>query len=204
MGIFSKHHGHHDPAKINLSADAVMLFADLQEGIIDLPLTIEAQRLRMSVTAMCKLAKIFELPVIVTTVPGHDGGAAKIMPVIGDVLGKVAPHQRTKPPSFANDSILQAMQATGRKTVIIAGVAMEVAVQFAALSALERGFHAHVIVDACGGLSPRTEDAALRRMMAAGVTISSVPALAGELAGDFSQPRGQAAIGVLFEMANGS
>jgi hypothetical protein len=40
-------------------------------------------------------------------------------------------------------------------------------------------------------------------MAQAGVAISSLPALIGELAGDFSKPKGQAAIGVLFELAGG-
>jgi nicotinamidase-related amidase len=123
------------------------------------------------------------------------------MPVIGEILGDFTPYQRTTPASFANEAIASAVAATSRKTILVSGVATEVAVQFACLPALERGYHAQIVVDACGGISPRTEDAALRRLTAAGVTPTSVPALAGELAGDFSQPKGQTAIGVLYEMA---
>jgi hypothetical protein len=76
-------------------------------------------------------------------------------------------------------------------------------VQLPSLTAAAEGYDVHVIIDACAGISARTEDAALRRMAAAGVRISSLPMLVGELAGDFSQPRGQQAIGVLFELAQG-
>jgi nicotinamidase-related amidase len=188
---------------VSLADDAIVLFADLQEGISDLPLTVEFNRLRNSVRALARLARIFELPVIVSTVPGSNGGPARVMSVIGEVIGDYTPYQRTTPASFANEAIAGAAAATGRRTVVVSGVATEVAVQFACLSALERGYHVQIAVDACGGISARTEDAAFRRLTAAGVVATSVPALIGELAGDFSQPRGQAAIGVLFELAGG-
>jgi hypothetical protein len=203
MSLFNHPHGHASSANGDLANDAIVLFADLQEGISDLPLTVAFERLQAAVRGLSKLAKIFDLPVIVSTVPGRDGGAAKVMPAIGDVLGDLKIYQRTTPASFANDAIAAAAAQTSRKTVLVSGVATEVAVQFACLSALERGYRVQLVVDACGGISARTEDAALRRLTAAGVTTTSVPALAGELAGDFSQPRGQAAIGVLFEMAAG-
>ncbi len=203
MSLFTKQHGHSGSPAGHLANGAVILFADLQEGISDLTLTVGQEHLRRSVRALAQLAKIFSMPVIVSTVPGRDGGPAKVMPVIGEILGHLTHYQRTTPACFANEVIAAAVAATGRKTVIVSGVATEVAVQLACLSALEHGYRAQIAVDACGGISPRTEDAALRRLTAAGVTITSVPALAGELAGDFSQPNGQAAIGVLFEMAAG-
>ena len=186
-----------------LADDAIVLFADLQEGISDLPLTVDFSRLRSSVRALARLAEIFGLPVIVSTVPGNDGGPAKVMPVIGETIGNYTPFQRTTPAAFANEAIAAAAAATGRKTILVSGVATEVAVQFACLSALERGYDVYIVIDACGGIGARTEDAALRRLTAAGVVPTSVPALIGELAGDFSQPKGQAAIGVLFELAGG-
>jgi hypothetical protein len=59
-----------------------------------------------------------------------------------------------------------------------------------------------VVVDACGGLSARSEDAALRRLMQAGVVTTSLPSIAGQLAGDFTQHKGAQAIGILYEMAS--
>jgi len=203
MSLFNKQHGHGGSAAADLASDAVILFADLQEGISDLPLTVPHENLRRSVRALAQLAKIFGIPVIVSTVPGQDGNAAKVMPVIGEVLGSVKDYQRTTPASFVNEAIANAVAATGRKTVLVSGVATEVAVQFACLSAVQLGYNVQIVTDACGGISPRTEEAAFRRLSAAGVTPTSVPALCGELAGDFSQPKGQAAIGVLFQMAAG-
>jgi hypothetical protein len=58
-----------------------------------------------------------------------------------------------------------------------------------------------VVLDACGGMSEHTEQAALLRMVRAGATTVSVMTLAGELAGDFRQAKAQQAIGILYEMA---
>ncbi len=70
-----------------------------------------------------------------------------------------------------------------------------------ALSGVAHGFAVQVAVDACGGISPRTEDAALRRLVQAGVAPTSIGSLAGQLAGDFTEARGAQALRVLYEMA---
>jgi hypothetical protein len=59
------------------------------------------------------------------------------------------------------------------------------------------------VIDACSGLSPRTEDAALRRLTQAGVVTTSLPSIAGQLAGDFTQSKGNQALGILYEMVSG-
>jgi hypothetical protein len=64
------------------------------------------------------------------------------------------------------------------------------------------GAPVQVVVDACGGLSARTEDAAFRRLAQSGVVMTSVASVAGQLAGDFTQPKAGQAIGILYEMAS--
>lgn len=59
-----------------------------------------------------------------------------------------------------------------------------------------------IVVDACGGLSARTEDAAFRGLVHAGVVTTSIPSIAGQLAADFTQPKGMQALGILYEMAS--
>ena len=86
---------------------------------------------------------------------------------------------------------------------MVCGVASEIIVKHSALSAAAQGFQVQIVVDACGGLSPRTEDAALRRMTQAGVVTTSIASISGQLAGDFTQPKGGQAVGILYEMAGG-
>lgn len=184
-----------------LATDSLILFADLQDGIADLPLTVSADRLKKGVKHLAKLAKLFEIPVIVTAVPGADGKAS-LLPEIAEELGSLPTHYRSTADSFLNEAIAGAIKDSGRKTILISGVATELAVQLPALTGIDLGYRTFVVVDACGGTSERTEQAALQRIAGHGGSTVSVMTLAGELAGDFSQPKAQQAIGILFAMAS--
>lgn len=181
--------------------DAVILFADLQAGIIELTQTNPLERLQKAVRALAQLAKLLEIPVIVTGVRGDNGRDARITAQIGEVLGELPTYHRTTCDSFLNPEIASAIKTAGRKTLLISGVATELAVQLPALTASDEGYRVYVVLDACGGMTERTEQAALLRLAKAGATTVSVITLAGELAGDFREPKAQQAIGILYEMA---
>jgi nicotinamidase-related amidase len=91
------------------------------------------------------------------------------------------------------------LKASGRKIIILSGVASEIVVQRTALDALDAGYQVQLAVDACGGVSPRTEDAAFRRIGAAGGVTTSVTTFAAELAGDFTTESGGATLGLIYE-----
>jgi nicotinamidase-related amidase len=181
--------------------DTVVLFADLQAGIAELSKTMPMDRLKKGVLALAKLARLFDIPPVVSGIAGIDGSPAEIMPEIGEGLGSLPTHHRTTCDSFLNGDIRSAIESTGRRTLLISGVATELAVQLPALTAADLGYKVHVVIDACGGMSERTEEAALLRMMHAGVTPASVITLAGELAGELTTPKAQEAVGILFSMA---
>jgi isochorismate hydrolase len=181
--------------------DAVILFADLQAGIVELTATNPLGRLKKGVGALAKLAKLLQIPAVVTGIRGENGADAKIIPEIAEGLGELPTLHRMTCDSFLNTEIVSAIKATGRKTLLISGVATELAVQLAALGAADAGYKAYVVIDACGGMSERTEQAALLRISKAGATTVSVMTLAGELAGDLREPRAQQAIGIVYEMA---
>ena len=100
---------------------------------------------------------------------------------------------------------LHDLQQTGRIAVEHLANCLRVGGQPAHRRLLQRAvtFIAAIVIDAVAGISERTEDAALRRIAQAGASTVSVATLSGELAGDFSQPRAQQAIGILFEMVGG-
>lgn len=187
-------------SRIN-AQDTVILFADLQSGIVELSKTNPLARLKSHVLGLAKLAKLFNMPAIVSGIRGEDGSAANVIPEIAEGLGDLPTHHRTTCDSFLNPEIVEAIRATGRKTLLIAGVATELAVQLPALTASDQGYRVFVVLDACGGMSERTEQAALLRMAKAGATAVSVMTLAGELAGDLREAKAQQAVGILYAMA---
>jgi len=177
----------------------LILFADLQAGIIERGVTNELPRLRRTVSALAKLARLFDIPAIVTTAPTQEP-QPRVTPEIAAALGDLPYHTRTTTDAFLHTETREAILATGRSALLVAGVATEIIVQHTALSGVARGLHVEVVVDACSGISARTEDAALRRLVQSGVVITSAASVGGQLAGDLSQPKGGQAMGILYEM----
>src|SRR3989454_10498117 len=154
-------------SKIDVS-DTLVLFADLQAGIADLPLTVPYTRLQKGVLALSRLAHLLGMPAIVSAIQGQDGSPAKIMPEIAQGLGELPVHYRTTADSFENQAIKQAIEATGRKTILITGTATEVAVQIPALCGSDLGYRVFIVIEPDAGISGRTENAGLRRLAQAG------------------------------------
>lgn len=180
--------------------DTLVLFADLQQGIVELSKTRPLASLKKSVLTLAKIAKISGLPVIVTGVASEQG-PANIVPEIAEGYGPVETIHRMTADSMLNAEIVNAIKATGRKTILVSGVATELAVQLAALSGSDLGYRTFVVVDACGGISERTEQAALSRITQNGGNLVSLLTLAGELAGEFTSAEAQALVPVIFEVA---
>ena len=181
--------------------DAVVIFADLQVGIVDLPLTVPGARLARFAGGLARLAELFDIPTIALTIPKRGtSGLSVVIPEITTTRSKYQHIQRTRPDSFENADIVNAIQATGRRTLIVCGVATEIVVHWLVLSGLANGYKVQVVVDVCGGLSARSEEAALRRFVAAGAIMTSVYTLSGEFAGDMSQPLGLDTIGVCYDL----
>lgn len=84
-----------------------------------------------------------------------------------------------------------ALAANSRKVLLISGFATEVVVLRAALDAMRAGFQAQVLTDASGGMSERTEQAALEQLAAAGSLTTSVVSVATKLAPDFTTDGGK-------------
>ena len=109
----------------------------------------------------------------------------------------IAQHPRLSASPFLHEATRAAIAATGREHLIIAGFTTEVVVLHAVCDAIAAGYRVSVPVDACGGMSSRTEDAAFRQIEAAGGITTSVVTLVTALAPDASTDLGGKAFGIL-------
>lgn len=179
--------------------NAAILFLDLQDEIVKNSRTLPLERLRRNAGALAKLAALHGLPTFLSAVP--PGGA--FMGEVTSALPNSPPRMRMRTTAFADADIVEGLRASGREALILSGVASEIVVQRTALDALAAGYAVQVAVDACGGVDARTEDAAWRRIGAAGGVTTSAITFAAELAGDFTTPLGGATLGILYEMLGG-
>jgi hypothetical protein len=83
-----------------IAQDAIVLFADLQTGIVELSQTNPVDRLKTGVRALAKLAKLLGIPAVVSGVRSADGKPSKMIPQIADGLGDLPTHHRTTCDSF--------------------------------------------------------------------------------------------------------
>jgi hypothetical protein len=181
------------------SENAAVLFLDLQEEIVKNSRTLPIERLRRTSGALAKLAKLHKLPTFLSAVP--PGGA--FLDVVLAPLDGPEPRMRMQTSAFADMGLVAALRMSKRRVLILSGVASEIVVQRTALDALNAGYVVQIAVDACGGVDVRTEDAAWRRIGAAGGVTTSTITFAAELTGDFSTELGGATLGLVYETLGG-
>ncbi|MEL3944228.1 hydrolase [Streptomyces sp. LNU-CPARS28] len=120
-----------------------------------------------NVVGLAKAAKGYGVPTILTTVV-EDRGGLLIQP-LQDVFPDQEPINRTFINTWEDQVVVDAVKATGRKKLIIAGLWTEICVAMPAIQAAGEGFDVHVVTDASGGVSVEAHDMAVRRMIQAGV-----------------------------------
>lgn len=166
-------------------ADVAVLLVDHQTGLLSLVRDIDPDRFKNNVLALADLAKYFELPTILTT-SFEQGPNGPLVPELKDIFPKAPfiarPGQIN---AWDNEDFVQAIKATGKKQLIIAGVVTEVCVAFPTLSALAEGFDVFVVTDASGTFNELTRDSAWRRMEAAGAQLMTWFGVACELHRDW-------------------
>jgi pimeloyl-ACP methyl ester carboxylesterase/nicotinamidase-related amidase len=173
-----------------------VLFADLQPQIVARSKTNPPDALTRSAVVLAQVARLLHLPMHLSVVP-EGGQRPELIPELARETEGVAQHSRVTASPFLDEATRAAIAATGRQHLIIAGFATEAVVLHAARDALAARYHVYVPVDACGGLSARTEDAAFREIEAAGGVTTSVITLVTALAPDFSTDLGGKAFGIL-------
>ena len=126
------------------------------------------QAIENNVTGLAKAAKLFKVPCILTTVAEKTFSGPTVKGLL-DVYPGVAPIDRTSLNAWEDQNLKKAVEGTGRKKVILAGLWTEVCVTFPALSMLAEKYEVYVAADACGGASPQAHSMAMKRMIQAGV-----------------------------------
>jgi nicotinamidase-related amidase len=140
-----------------------------------------------NVTLLGHVATAFALPVVLSTVYVKHGMSGT-NPELRAALPGVPEIDRTTMNSWEDPEFRAAVERTGRRKLVIAGLWTEVCVAFPALDALDQGYEVYFVADAIGGVSRTAHEAAVQRMLQAGATPISVLGLACELQRDWGRP----------------
>ena len=145
------------------------------------------EELLAHVTMLGRIATTFELPVVLSTVYVKHGMSGTNRELL-EALPGVPEIDRTTMNSWEDPDFRSAVEGTGRKKLIIAGLWTEVCVAFPTIDALREGYEVYVVEDAIGGVSRVAHDSAMQRMIQAGATPISVLGRACELQRDWGRP----------------
>jgi nicotinamidase-related amidase len=183
--------------------DSVLLLIDHQPYQLSNLNSHDPQAVVNNATALAKLAKVFAVPTILTSVIAGRGGL--LFKQITDVFPAQDVIDRTFINTWEDKPTVEAVKATGRKQLIIAGLWTEVCVAMPAIHAAGEGWDVTVVTDACGGVSVEAHQVAIQRMIAGGVNMMTWMAVGSEWQRDWARTDTAALLpDILIEHAGGS
>jgi nicotinamidase-related amidase len=146
-----------------------LLFIEQQPQMAFGVQSIDRQTLKNNVVGLAKAAKIFNIPVTITSVESQSFSGFTY-PELLDVFPGQPVLERTSMNSWDDQKVRDALAANGRKKIVVSGLWTEVCNNTFALSAmLEGGYEIYMVEDASGGTSKDGHDYAMQRMIQAGV-----------------------------------
>jgi len=147
--------------------NSALIFIDHQPQMAFGVANIDRQQLKNNVVGLAKAGKIFNVPTLFTSVE-TESFSGYIWPELLAVHPEITPIERTSMNSWEDAAFVKAVEATGRKKLVISALWTEVCLTFPALMALEAGDEVYVVTDTSGGTSVDAHERSIDRMVQAG------------------------------------
>ncbi|NBN64806.1 isochorismatase family protein [Microvirga tunisiensis] len=179
--------------------DAALLLIDHQAGIMQLVHDYGPAEFRSNVLALAKVGLAFGLPTILSS--SYETGPNG--PIIPELLALFPDAPVIRRPgqisAWDNSDFVDAVKATGRRKLIMAGVTTDVCLAFPAMQAAAEGYQVYGVIDASGAHDFATQSMAVQRLVAHGVTPVTWLMVAAELQRDWREPTAEATARVFHE-----
>jgi nicotinamidase-related amidase len=159
---------------------------DHQVGLYTGVRDIDVHELKHNVVGLTKAALALKIPVIVTTTT--EGMWGPMIPELQEVLPGVGRIERTTVNAWDDRRVVEAIEATKRKKLIITGISTDVCLAFPAITAVAQGYSSYAVIDASGGFSKTQVDMGVLRMVQAGVIPVGYSNVAVEILADNAAP----------------
>src|SRR5579859_694223 len=167
--------------------NAALLLIDHQAGLFTGVRDIPTGELKHNVVGLAKAFQVLGVPIIVTATSPEMWGPT--IPELVAALPGTSILNRTTVNAFDEPRFARAVEATGRKKLIIAGVSTEVCLALPAIYAAERGYDVYGVIDASGTFSDTKRQTGILRMVQAGVTVIDYCTVAVEILRDNAAPK---------------
>jgi nicotinamidase-related amidase len=151
--------------------------------------SIPHDQLINNVALLAQAAKSLGVPTVLTTVGAQ--GSVLVDPIfkeISEIFPEITPIDRTSTHAWSHPQVRAAVDATGRKKLIVAGLATEVCSAQSTLAALKDGFEIYFVSDCSAGVTQESHEDAKVRMTMAGAKPMSLVAVINDWAPDYPTP----------------
>src|SRR6202030_955556 len=169
--------------------DCALVLIDYQKEMFEVIRSeTPASLVELHVRLLAKIAKGLDMPIVLSTVGVGLGFNGPTLPSILSELEGIEPIDRSSMNAFEDDAFREAVQATGRKRLIIGGLHTEISLTFASVQALKNGYDAMFVTDAVGGRSQIAHRTGIERLSHAGAVPTTALAVNTELFRDWATP----------------
>ena len=166
--------------------NSALVVIDYQPTQVQSVNSMDRDLLIRNIVSVARTAKAYGLPIVLSTVNVANGQAPTI-PELREVLADSVEIDRTQMNSWEDVEFRRAVEATGRKKLIMTALWTEICLAFPSLDAMREGYEVYPVVDAVGGTSVEAHRAGLERIVQAGAQPISWVSLAGELQRDWAR-----------------
>jgi len=135
----------------------------LYTGVRDIPV----DELKHNVIGLVKAAKIFRIPIIVTTTTESMWGP--MIPELQKLLVGIPVIERTTVNAWDDSRVSDAIEKSSRKKLIMTGITTDVCLTFPAITAVGKGYDVYAVIDASGAFTVKQGELGMARMLQAGV-----------------------------------
>ncbi len=161
--------------------NSALVLIDFQPGLIDGTKSVSREILINNVVALAKTGALFRLPVVLSTVGVSAGYQEDTIAELKSVLSGIPTVDRSKVNAWEEPAFREAVVATGRQKLIMAGLWTEVCLVFPALDLLNEGYQVYAVSDASGGTSADAHERGMQRIIQAGAVPVTWEAVMAEL-----------------------
>ena len=149
--------------------------------------SMDRRLLVANIVALARIARLYGVPVVLSSVNVASGRNQPTIHQITDVLDRAVVLDRTSINAWEDEQFVAAVKATRRRKLIMAALWTEVCLAFPALDAMQSGFEVYPVIDAVGGTSLEAHRAGLERIVQAGAQPVSWIQVACELQRDWNR-----------------
>jgi nicotinamidase-related amidase len=178
--------------------DCALVLIDYQKEMFEVIRSeTNADLVELHVRLLAKSAKAFDMPIVLSTVGVGFGFNGPTLPSIQSELDDIEPIDRSSMNAFEDEAFREAVEATGKKRLIIGGLHSEICLSFATVEALKNGYEVMYVTDAVGGRSQAAHRTAIERLAHAGGVPTTALAVTTEAFREWAGPLAAPALEVI-------